>query len=68
MKSLYRAIKFYLASLVVRRTVTDKVSGRLMVCVECEFNSGGVCAPCGCVIKAKVLCEECECPKELWPK
>jgi hypothetical protein len=36
---------------------------RLSICKVCDNKKFGVCLDCGCVIRAKVMCNICECKK-----
>lgn len=71
MRRLYKAIKFYLAELVFKKhnqIESSEVIERLKECLECDFNNLGSCTSCGCVIKAKVYCPDCDCPEGYWKK
>jgi len=35
-------------------------------CKKFSAFGGGWCKQCRCLIKAKVRCPECKCPKNLW--
>ena len=39
---------------------------RYEICKMCWHNSKGICQKCGCVIKAKTMAEDAECPIGLW--
>lgn len=43
---------------------------RLSVCASCPINNNNVCSKerggCGCPIKSKVKCLDCNCPKGKW--
>jgi hypothetical protein len=39
---------------------------RRHICSECAYNKKGICTACGCVIKAKTACKECDCIKGKW--
>ena len=39
---------------------------RLKICECCSANIKGKCDVCGCVIKAKTMAEDAECPLKKW--
>ena len=39
---------------------------RLEICNRCQYNSGTNCTRCGCLIRAKTLNKNHECPIGLW--
>ncbi len=39
---------------------------RRAICEVCTKNSLGICKECGCVIKAKTMAEDAECPLKKW--
>jgi hypothetical protein len=39
---------------------------RRAICDVCPENSLGICIKCGCVIKAKTMAEDAECPLKKW--
>lgn len=38
---------------------------RYDICRECNYNDGGICSICGCIIKAKTKSDS-KCPKKYW--
>lgn len=45
---------------------TEKSLERKGICLECEKRRYLACGECGCIISAKVLIEEEECPIGKW--
>lgn len=39
---------------------------RYEICKTCDHNKHGICDICGCVLKAKTMSEDSECPDEKW--
>ena len=39
---------------------------RISICNVCPSSQFGVCTECACVIQAKVLLEDSECPLNKW--
>ena len=55
----------------IYRTELQKLAAkRRKICNSCPIRFGKICSKekggCGCVIEAKILCETCKCPKDLW--
>ena len=45
---------------------TELTKARRAICAKCKENLNGMCLACGCVIKAKTACENCECIIGKW--
>jgi hypothetical protein len=43
-----------------------KASDRFAKCLQCPAFKGGMCELCNCVMKAKVLVTNANCPKSKW--
>jgi hypothetical protein len=44
----------------------DVSKGRLEICNICQFNMGGICVRCGCILVAKTKLKNQKCPMGKW--
>lgn len=44
----------------------DVAKERLDICGACQFNMGGICVKCGCILVAKTKLKNQKCPMDKW--
>ena len=56
-------VKWALSGFKVDRKLARE---RISICNICEYNARGICALCGCVLKAKTKLKTESCPIDKW--
>ena len=65
-KLIYQGWKNYIIDKISDVRYKKYFAERYNICKSCEFNKLSICEKCGCVLKAKTMAEDAECPVGKW--
>ena len=66
-KNAAKAVGDNLASLMKgNRLASEDAEKRRAICEDCEYQKGGRCLQCGCVLKVKTWLKASSCPVGRW--